>query len=89
MGSETRGIELRGSVLMEEEVEGVDESTLGSVTGDVIEILSLHWLNRLRRSVIASILELHVTVGASDISHVRMEMEWMMWSSGAREGFER
>ena len=74
---------------MGEEVDGIDGFTLGCVTGNAIEIVSLHWPNRLRRFVIASIWELQVNVGASVIAHVSMDMAWMMWSSGAREGFER
>ena len=48
-------------------------------------MVSIHWPNRLRRSVIASSLELQITVGTSAIVHVRTDIAWMMWYPGVRE----
>ena len=97
VGSDMRGIEVRGcfivgkevgnvaSTTLGSEVGGVDGTTLGTGTGDGRAMESIHWKNRSRSSVIASIWVVQVTMGASVIAHVRMNMACMMRSSGSRE----
>ena len=87
--SDTLGIELRGCILMEGYVGGVDGSVIGAVTGYGRAMVSIHWINRSWRFLIASSWVLQVTTVASIIAHVSMEMEWMMQSYGLIEGCVR
>ena len=86
MGSETQSIEVRGSIYMGVEVGGFYGSTLGTVTGDSRAMVYFHWPNISWRSLIESSWLLQVTSGASVISQVSMDMEWMMIYSGVIEG---
>ena len=85
MGIETRGIEIRGCVIMGGEVGGVDGNTHRAGKGDGRAMVSLHCPNRLWRSVIALSRALKVAAVVSVIVHVSMYMACMMRSYGVIE----
>ena len=89
MGSDTQVIEVRGCVLIGVKVGGGIIYNLVYCTGDRREMVSLHCTNILHMSVIASNWVLQVLVDTSSIAHARMDMAWMMRSSGVREGCVR
>ena len=66
---------------------GVVVTAIGYDTGYGSVMVSLHWSNRSQMSVIVSNWSLQMTAGASIIAHVRMDMAWIIRSSGAREGW--
>ena len=89
MGSETRGIQVRGLAVMGGAVGSVYGTILGAGTRDGISMVSLHCPNRSRRSLIVSSWALQVTAGTSVESHLSMDMAYMMPSTGVREGCSR
>ena len=68
------------------EFGGVGGTTLGAGTGDGRVMEYLHWPNISWSYFIALSWALQVVLVVSVISHVRMDMAWMMQFSGVIEG---